>query len=318
MPALFLSESDIDRLLDMPAALAAVEEAFRRYAAGQAENMPRGRVSAPGIVLHAMSAAAAYLGHVGWKCYTTTRQGAKFHVGLYDQTSGALVALIQANRLGQLRTGATTGVAMKWLAPADADSMGLFGTGWQAESQLEAVHAVLPLRRVCVYSRDAARRTAFAKRLAGRMALDVQAVDEPQAAARGQSLVVTATTSSQPVFEGRWLSPGTVVAAVGSNWVHKAEIDAQTVGRARLVVCDDLACCQKEAGDLIRAAEQGAFDWSRAVGLGRIVAGEPPPANSRGDIVLFKSVGMALEDVALAVVAVERAKAAGVGVELPI
>ncbi len=136
---LYLTESDVAELLDMPLAMQAVEEAFRRLSSGEAVNVPRARAQAPGIILHTMSAAAGYLGLVGWKCYTTTRQGAQFHVGLYDQESGRLVALIEANRLGQLRTGATTGVAVQCMAPADATEMGLFGAGWQAEAQLAAV-----------------------------------------------------------------------------------------------------------------------------------------------------------------------------------
>ena len=128
MSALYLTEADVDRLLDIHVAIDAVEEAFRRLAAGEAINVPRQRAKGTGIVLHTMSAAAPYLGVVGWKAYTTSSHRARFHVGLYDADSGAPVALIEANRLGQLRTGATTGVAVEWMALLDAAEVGLFGS----------------------------------------------------------------------------------------------------------------------------------------------------------------------------------------------
>src|SRR5688572_17433253 len=145
MPALFLSEDDVRRLVDVRTAVDAVEEAFRQLAAGGAVNVPRFRAVAPGVVLHSMNAAAPYLGLVGWKSYTTTRQGAVFHVGLSDAVSGRLVALLEADWLGQLRTGAATAVAVEWMAALDAAEIGLFGAGKQARTQLAAVAAVRPL-----------------------------------------------------------------------------------------------------------------------------------------------------------------------------
>lgn len=316
MPALYLTEADVEQLLDIELAIEVCEEAFRRLAAGEAHNIPRERAQAPGIILHSMSAAAAYLGLVGWKCYTTTRSGALFHVGLYD-TSGALVALIEADRLGQLRTGATTGVAVEAMADRQATEMGLFGSGWQAQSQLAAVARVRSIRVAYVYSRNEKKRNDFAELMSSRLGIEVRAVDRPQEAAEDLPIVVTATTSREPVFDGTWLAEGTLVCAVGSNWTTKAEIDCNVIRRADNIVCDSVKACQAEGGDFVDALEKGVFDWSRAVDLADVVTGRATGRNTRESIALFKSVGLALEDVALGGKLLELARAKGVGRELP-
>jgi ornithine cyclodeaminase/alanine dehydrogenase len=317
MSTLFLTEQDVQELLTMRAAIDAVEEAFRRLGAGDAVNVPRTRAVGPGLVLHTMSAAAPYLGLSGWKAYSTTRQEAVFHAGLYDNTSGALVALIEAGRLGQLRTGATTGVAAEWMAPRDATEMGLFGAGCQAETQLEAVLCVRPIKQAFVYSRSDARRNAFAERMSARLGIEVTPVDRPQEAAEDLPLVVTATTSREPVFDGNWLSEGSLVCAIGSNWLNRAEIDSTVVRRADHIVCDSIAACRNEAGDFVDALEKGIFDWSRAVELADVVSGRAVGGRP-GSLSLFKSVGLAIEDVAVAAKLLELARANHAGKELPI
>ena len=299
MPILYFTEDDVARHLDMPSAIQLMEEAFRQLASGGAENVPRTRARAPGIVLHSMSAAAAYLGLVGWKQYTTTSAGAIFHVGLYDQATGKAVALIEANRLGQLRTGAVSGLATKYLAPPNARSVGIFGSGWQAQTQLAAVAAVCPIERALVYSRDPQRRQRFATRMSARLGFEVVPVEDPRQAVEQMPIIITATTSREPVFDGDWLAPGTLVCAIGSNWFDKAEIDVTTVRRAGAVVCDSLDCCRAEAGDFRDALKQGTFGWDQAIELADIVAGRAAGRTEATDIVIFKSVGMAIEDVAL-------------------
>jgi alanine dehydrogenase len=316
MPAMYLTEADVERLLTIDVALEVCEEAFRRLATGEAENIPRARVQAPGVMLHAMSAAAGYLGLVGWKCYSTTRQGARFHVGLYDG-SGALVALIEADKLGQLRTGATSGVAVQWMADPQATEMGLFGSGWQAQSQLAAVARVRPIQVAYVYSRNEKKRTEFAERMSAQLGIEVRPVDRPQEAAEELPIVVTATTSREPVFDGSWLAEGALVCAMGSNWINRAEIDSNVIRRADNIVCDSIKACQIEAGDFVDAQEKGVFDWSRAVELSEVVAGRATARNTRESIVLFKSVGLALEDVALAGKLVELARQQSLGHLLP-
>ena len=316
MSAIYLTETDVGNLLDINTAIEVCSEAFSRLAAGEAQNIPRRRAQAPGVMLHSMSAAAGYLGLVGWKCYTTTRKRALFHVGLYD-TSGAMVALVEADKLGQLRTGATTGVAVAAMADPFATEMGLFGTGWQAESQLAAVARVRSLEVAYVYGRDEKRRNEFAKRMSSELGIEVRGVDRPQEAAEELPIVVTATTSREPVFDGNWLAEGATVCAVGSNWLTKAEIDSTVVRRADNIVCDSVDACRAEAGDFADALEKGIFDWSRAVDLADVVAGRATGRNTAQSITLFKSVGLALEDVALAGRLLELARATGLGRELP-
>ncbi len=318
MPCLYLRESDVDRLADMPLAICAMREAFAMLASGDADNVPRVRAKAPGIVLHSMIAAATSLGLVGWKQYTTTRQGAKFLVGLQEQTSGRLVALMESNRLGQLRTGAVTGLAVSLLANADADQIGLFGSGWQAQSQLEAVACIGRLQRVLVYSRSDTRRRAFCEMMSRRLGLLVEPADDASATISGMPIVITATASATPLFDGKNLAPGSLVCAIGSNWLEKAEIDLAAVRSANRVVCDSIKACQNEAGDLVAAVEQGAFSWSDAVEFADVVAKRVAPRAHRDDRIVFKSVGLAIEDVVFASKILQRATERGIGETLPI
>lgn len=318
MPVLYLREADVEQLLDMPTTIEVVEEAFRQLAAGRAHNVPRQRTHAQGIVLHSMSAAADYLGLVGWKQYTTTKSGAKFHVGLYAQETGNLIALVEADRLGQMRTGAVTGIAAKALANPASEQVGVFGSGWQAETQLQAVATTCPIQRAFVYSRDTARRTTFAAKMTEQLGIEVVAVAQPREAVESLPIVITATTSRVPVFDGDWLVAGTLVCAVGSNWKQKAEVDATTVRRSAMIVCDSIECCQHEAGDFESAIESGDFSWDSACELSAMLAGKSSGRARHEDIILFKSVGMAIEDVAVGGKLLELAKQRGVGSTLPI
>jgi ornithine cyclodeaminase/alanine dehydrogenase-like protein (mu-crystallin family) len=260
-----------------------------------------------------MSAAAEYLGVVGWKTYTTTQTGAQFLAGLCDAESGELVALVEADQLGRLRTGATTAVAAAFMADMEATEMGLFGTGRQAATQLEAISEVRPIKRCYVYSRMRENRERFATEMTANLGFEVSPVDRPQGAAEDLPIVVTATTSAAPVFDGNDLSEGALVCAIGSNWPQRAEIDVHTIRRADNVVCDSREACRIEAGDFRQAIEKGMFDWSRAVDLADVVAGRAVGRNNRQSVTLFKSVGLAIEDVALCATLVERARARGAG-----
>jgi ornithine cyclodeaminase/alanine dehydrogenase-like protein (mu-crystallin family) len=317
MAALYLTEVDVQQLIDMPLAIDCVREAFRQLGLGEADNVPRVRARAPGVVLHSLCAAVSSLGVVGWKVYTTTRDGAQFLVGLHDSVTGRCEALIEADWLGQLRTGATTGVAVEWLAHPRASEVGVFGAGRQARTQLEAVAAVRPLSMAYVYSRTAANRQKFADEMSARLDIEVRPVDRPQEAAEELPIVVTATSSATPVFDGQCLAEGALVCAIGSNWATRAEVDSHVVRRADNIVCDSVKACRLEAGDFVGPLESGVFDWNRAVDLADVVNGTGVGRNNRDSIVLFKSVGLAIEDVALAAKLLELARANGVGQALP-
>lgn len=313
MSLLYLTEADVASVATMPVAIESMAEAFVRLSSGEASNVPRQRAQGGGIILHSMSATADYLGMVGWKQYTTTRAGAKFLVGLHEANSGELIALLEANNLGQMRTGAVTGLAAKLLTNPGTTEMGLFGTGFQAETQLAAVATALPLRKAIVFSRDSDRRNAFAKRMSRELEIQVKAADAAREAVENLPLVVTATTSREPVFNGVWLAPGALVCAAGSNWLSKSEIDVETVARAQAVVCDSVAACRHEAGEFIAALAQGVFEWSRAIEFSAVVSQNTIARGSPTDILLFKSVGLAIEDVAFADAIVKLAREKGVG-----
>jgi ornithine cyclodeaminase/alanine dehydrogenase-like protein (mu-crystallin family) len=216
---------------------------------------------------------------------------------------------------------------VRYLSSPDTDEIGLFGTGWQAESQLAAVAAVRPLRRAVVYSRSAERREAFARKMSERFMLDVAPAAVAREAVERLPLVVTATTSATPVFDGEWLADGAVVCAVGSNWLHKAELDATVFRRATRVVCDSVAACRHEAGDMAAALAKELFSWDKAEELSRVVeAGitsqtqstSPSQSGDRSGVTVFKSVGLAIEDLAVAVHLVAQAQSQRVGIVLPV
>ena len=313
MSAIYLTESDVAALVDLPAAIEAVGEAFRRLASDEAENAPRRRCRAGGAMLHSMSAAAAYLGRLGWKEYVTTRSAARFLFGLHDAASGELLALMEADRLGQLRTGAATAVAVSCMAPPEAAEVGLIGTGLQARTQLAALAAVRSLSCAFVYGRDTQRREAFAREMTAELKLDVVPVDRPSEAVEDLPIVVTATTSREPVLDGSWLAEGALVCAVGSNALTRAEIDATTIRRADHIVCDSVEACKLEAGDFVDAQARGDFDWSRTVQLADVVTGRAVGRSRTGGLALFKSVGLAIEDLALGSVVYDRAREQGRG-----
>lgn len=316
MPALHFTEDDVRELLDMEIAIDVVEEAFRQLASGGATNVPRSRAHAQGIYLHTMSAAAEYLGYVGWKAYTTTKSGHQFHVGLYSMQTGELVALIDANYLGQLRTGAASGVATECMARPDAKVVGLFGTGLQARTQLKAVCSVRKIERVEVYSRHEERRQAFAAEMSEWCNTKVVPVHVPDQAAAEKDIVICATNSRTPLFDGRVLDEGTHLNVIGSNFLNKSEIDTTTIRRADVIACDSIAQCKQEAGDFVQALEEGATDWPLMKELSDIVTGRETGRPQPESITLFKSVGLAIEDVALAAKLLDLAKPAGLGRKL--
>ncbi|MSR60706.1 MAG: ornithine cyclodeaminase family protein [Planctomycetaceae bacterium] len=317
MPALYLTETDVAELLDMEIAIDVVEEAFRQLAEGGAANVPRARARAPGVCLHTMSAAAPYLGVVGWKSYTTTKAGALFQVGLYSATTGELLALIEANALGQLRTGAASGVATEYMARPDAKVVGLFGAGFQARAQLKAVCTVRKIELVEVYSRDEERCRQFCELMAEWCNTRVVPSRVPDEVAAEKDIVICATSARTPLFEGRVLDEGTHLNVTGSNWLNNAEIDVTTVRRADTIVCDSIAQCQLEAGDFVQALEAGAVEWSNMHELADVVSDRETGRKTAECITLFKSVGLALEDIALAAKLLELARAEGLGKVLP-
>lgn len=313
MPIRILREHDSRALIGMTDALDAVELAFREQAQGTGINEPRRRVHQPRGVLHMMSGALCERGYWGVKAYTATRQGIRFCITLYDVESGAPLAIIESDYLGQIRTGAASGIATRYLAPAEASVMALFGSGFQAESQLEAIAAVRPLTDVRIYSRTAERREEFASRMNQQYDFTVRAVATSTEALQGASLITTVTTSSEPVFSGKEMPDGVHINAAGSNAISRSELDRTTIRRANHIFTDDLVQAQFESGNLVMARERNALTWSQVRLLADVVIGRTTGRQAEGEITLFASHGIALWDIALAATLYERAEKSDAG-----
>jgi alanine dehydrogenase len=307
---LLLREADVEELLSPEDAIEAVEASFARTAAGAVENRPRIRIGLEDGLFHVMAAADRELGVAGVKSYAGFRDGARFVLALFAADRPELLALVEADRLGQRRTGAASAVAARHLAKRSARTLGLIGCGWQAESQLECIRAALPaIEEVVVYCRDEARRKAFARRFGAE-------AGEWYRDAAEQDVVVTITTSRDPVLRGEWLRPGALVCAAGANRREARELDNAVLERAAFVCCDSREQARLEAGDLVEPVERGVLDWLEVHELAEVVGGEVTGRQREDDIVVFKSLGIATEDLAVAKLVLDRARERGLGIEI--
>ena len=254
-----------------------------------------------------MSAVDRELGLAGVKSYTALPGGTPFVVVLFDTARAELAAVIEADRLGQLRTGGASGVAARFLAKPGAKTLGIIGCGWQAESQVACIREAVPgIERVVAYCRTEKSLRAFCKKTGA----------EPGETHRDpaeQDIVVTATTSTDPVLRGEWLQPGALVCAMGANVPRSRELDNVVLERAVFVCCDSIAQARLESGDLIEPIERGVLHWLEVHELQEVVVGNLEGRSSPDDIVLFKSNGLAAWDVAIGAAALERAKERRVG-----
>lgn len=316
--ALFLREADVEQLLTMPKTLELVERVHREYSTGQAIDVPRERSRLPRAALHILQGAVPSAGIFGYKAYTSSREGIRFLVYGFNAERGNLDVVVEANHLGMMRTGAAGGVAAKWLAREDAKVAGIFGSGWQAQGQLEALAAVRRLERVKAYSRNTEKLARFCERMSKRLSLEVVPAASAQDTVRGSDIVVTITTSAVPVFDGEWLQPGTHVNAAGSNSLLRQEIDEATVRKAAVVVVDSRPTALKEAGDLLPALEKGRLHAGALTELGEVIAGTRAGRTSSEQTTLFESQGMAIQDLVIAAELARVARERGIGEELPL
>jgi alanine dehydrogenase len=317
--ALLLSEADVKQILTMPLALEAVEDSFRRLADGSALLHSRQRLHIPGkSYLHYMAAADATSGYMGMKIYTSAREGLRFLVSLFHVDSGELVALIEADYLGQIRTGAASGVATRLLARADAAKIAIIGTGLQSRTQLEALSLVRTITEVRAFSRHSENRERFAKEMTEQLSFPVVAVPSAQEAVRGADIVVTSTTSTDPVLDGSWLAPGTHINAIGANFPQKHELNGEAIRRCDIIVADSREQSKLESGDLIQMYGDDKRRWSSVTELAEIVAGKTPGRSTPQQITLFKSNGIAIEDIVVAGKIYELARDRGMGRQVPL
>ena len=313
MSVLLLTEDDVRQVLTMEMALEAVEDGLRKLALDEATNIPRARTQTDHATQHVMSAAAKSLGVMGYKAYTSSRKGTHFHVAIFDGKTGALQALMQADYLGQMRTGAASGVASQYMARMDASEVGLFGSGKQARTQLIAVCKVRKIRRVQVYSLNEERRRHFADEMSRVCDTEIEPVPRPEMAAEDKDIIITATNSREPVLNGHWIAEGTHINAIGSNFIGKAEIDAVAVRRCESIVVDSKDQARIEAGDFVQPLEDGSIHWADIHELGQVIVGRYTGRAHPQDVTLFKSLGIAIEDIAVAARVYAKAQAAGIG-----
>ena len=304
---LYLTEANVDSLLAPADALEAVEGSFLRLAAGAVENQPRERLRLEDGSFAVMAAVDRELELAGVKTYAWLPGGTPFVVVLFDTRRAELGGVIEADKLGQLRTGAASGVAAKYLARAGATSLGVLGCGWQARSQVACIREALPrIERVVAYCRTPERLAEFCQETGA----------EPGESHRdpaGCDVVVTVTTSRDPVLRGEWLRDGTLVCAVGANYPSARELDNVVLERAAFVCCDSRDQARLESGDLIEPVEAGVLDWLEVHELQEVVAGELEGRQSEDDIIVFKSNGIAAWDVAIGAVALDKARKKKVG-----
>ncbi|QBD77723.1 ornithine cyclodeaminase family protein [Ktedonosporobacter rubrisoli] len=306
--ALVLREKHVRSLLSMHDTMLVLEEAFCSQLQGMAVNQPRIRMMFPNSVMNMLAAAipADPFWVMGFKTYTAFREGVRYVVMLFSAQNGQLLAIIEASWLGSMRTGGASALATRYLARPDSTIVGLIGSGKQAVTQLMGIcnlypsYALCPISCVYVYSRDARKCEIFCQEMTRVLNVDVVPVSSARQAVESADILITATTSWEPVFRGEWLKPGCHINAIGSNWAQRRELDLTTLDRCSLITTDSIEQARTEAGDFIIPADEGLFDWPRVHSLAEIMGPGCLRRETPEAITLYKGLGIALEDIATA------------------
>ena len=314
--ALFLKDEDVAQCVTMDTMLEAIESMQRQYGDGQAHNMTRRKIIADSGMLSVMGGGLFHQGLLGVKTYTVVKGSYSFQVSLYDANTGELLLYTQANRLGQLRTGATTGVAVKHLANPEDATVGIIGTGGQAPTQLEALSKVRGIKKIKAYSRTQERREEFARRMTDTMGVEVSAVTSNEDAVRDCDIVLCIAATMDPVVEGDWLKDGSTLIGAGPTTWRAREVDEAVITRAGKLIVDSTEQAAIEAGDLCSAVDKGIIQWSKVHELRHVVSGAVTGRDSNDQVVYAKIMGTGVADVAAAKLAYDSAKAAGLGTEM--
>ena len=314
--ALFLRDEDVNQTVSMDDMLVAIESMQGHFGRGQVYNLPRRKVIGDSGQLAVMGGGLFYGGVMGVKTYTVVRGQYSFQVSLYDADNGKLLCYTQANRLGQLRTGATTAVAVKLLSNPGASTVGIIGTGYQAPTQLEAVCKVREIRKIKAYSRTQERRESFARTMGDSLGVEVVATESNEDAVQDSDIVIAIAATMEPVVNGEWVSPGATVIGAGPTTWRAREVDDATISRADKIFVDSLEQAPYEAGDLASMVDRGLLRWSQPWELRHAVAGLVPGRDNAEQIVYAKLMGTGVADVAAAKLAYDRAKVEGVGTEV--
>ena len=289
---MYVNEKQVRELLPVSECIDVLRDAFSR----EFINIPRYRLKSEHTLLHVMSASIPSLEIMGLKSYGTGREAAgDFVVLLFNERDGKLMSVFEADALGQIRTGAASGLATAYLSREDSKIGAIIGSGLQAETQLLAIDHVRKFQEIRIFSRSAENRKAFIKKMQPQMKARLIEVQSAEESVRDADVICTITTSKTPVVYGEWLKPGCHINAAGTNWSNKRELDENAVQRSDLICCDHREQSKIEAGDLIGVIE----DWNSVWELSDVVQG-PVSRTSPDQITLFKSNGIAMEDIALA------------------
>lgn len=315
---LFLGESEVEELLSMKDAMEVLEAMFSEQGRGNIINHPRHRVRTKKSMLHYLAGAVPSMNVMGYKAYSSSRAGIKFRVFLHDINSGELLSIMDGNYMGMIRTGAATGVATKYMAREDSQVTGILGTGWQSKGQLMAVKEAMDINHFKAYSRNADKREAFCKEMEKLLVAEVIPVETAEEVLEGSDIVITSTTAAEPLFDGELIQSGVHINAIGANFLYKREIDEKTVRKSDIIVVEDKEQCKYEAGELLPVVDKGRLEWDKLTELGEVVVGKERGRNNDEEITLFKSLGIAVEDIAIAAHLYSLAKSAGVGKQLDI
>ena len=300
--ALIISEPQTRKIADMPVALKTVEAMFRDRAAGKVRSVPRRRLKSSARQLNMMAAWQETSDLICLRAYA----GASNTITLYNGRTGQIQAIIDMGYLSSLRTGAATGVAAKYLAPANTKTLGVIGPGWQATFQVEAIANSCPIKEIVVYGRTPKRRKEFIRQMSKVVKADWQEVGSVDEVESASDILVVSTDSSTPVAQGTNLKEEVLVASIGANAAVKHEVSDRLIRLMDLIVTDDVPTAKGDSGDLIAACQTRITRWEDIVALEKIIAeGVPQPRPKR---IFFQSNGIADEDLAVGRYVFEQAK----------
>ncbi len=298
---LYLNEEDVKNILSIDDALLEIEKLFSTQSqSNDIINHPRERLKNKKTMFHYMAASLPYLGYMGYKAYVSSKNGFTFRVFLHEIETGELLSIMDANYMGMIRTGAVSGVAAKYMSKKSSKTAAVFGTGFQAEGQLLALSKVRDLEKVKIYSRKKENRESFSESISAFVNAEIKSVNSTEEAIDNADIVITCTTSKEPVFDGENLEKGIHISAIGGNFLFKSEIDEKTITKSSIIVVEDIEQSKLEAGEFLQLIDRGRIYWDQFVELKDIVSQKVNARESEDDITLFKSIGIAIEDVAIA------------------
>lgn len=314
----YLTDTDVHRLLDMPRTLDLVERAWSDRSLGHAVDSPRTRLQTAAGMLNVLKATSAPLGYIGFKYYYTARSGATRHIHLINLSTGRLEAIVEAEWLGSMRTGAASGIATRHLAKKQSIVLGQIGAGAQAATQIAAVQLAVGIRKAKVYSRTTDKLVAFCQAMSSTLQIEVTPAESAEDAVRGADVVNVITRSKTPVINGDWLEPGQHINAAGSNALERQELDTRSIERCDIVTVDARGTAENECGDLAPLVERNRLRWADLVEIGDVITGKVTGRRNEQQISLFESHGMGLQDLYVAAEVLKSAQEHNVGIDLPI